>query len=217
MQRYLLAVDRFSTWIGKTFSWCIAILTVVVCYDVFLRYALSAPTLWGFDVSYMLYGALFMMAGAYTLALDGHVRGDFLYGSMRPRMQAALDLALYILFFIPGIAALAYAGVDFAATSWRLGEHSSLTSGGPPLYYFKTLIPIAGALVLFQGHVEIIRCIICLKTGAWPPRLHDVEEADVVEMQLKESDLVSEADKRLAIEKVHELEKTEPGQHKGGV
>ncbi len=217
MQQYLLSIDRISTWIGKTFSWCIAILTLVVCYDVFMRYAMDAPTLWAFDASYMLYGALFMMAGAYTLAQDGHVRGDFIYGSMRPRWQAAFDLVLYIIFFIPGIAALAYAGVDFAEISWRLNEHSSLTSGGPPLYYFKTLIPIAGALVLFQGHVEIIRCLVCLRTGAWPQRLHDVEEIDVVEMQLKESDLVSEADKQLAIEKVHELEKIEQGQHKGGV
>jgi TRAP-type mannitol/chloroaromatic compound transport system permease small subunit len=215
MQRYLLAVDRFSTWIGKAFSWCIAILTIIVCYDVFLRYVLSSPTLWAFDVSYMLYGTLFMMAGAYTLAQNGHVRGDFLYGSMRPRTQATLDLILYILFFIPGIAALAYSGIDFAATSWRLNEHSSLTSGGPPIYYFKTLIPIAGALVLFQGHVEIIRCILCLKTGAWPDRLNDVEETDVVEMQLKGSDLVSEEDKKLAIEKVKELEKGEPSQRKG--
>jgi TRAP-type mannitol/chloroaromatic compound transport system permease small subunit len=215
MQRYLLAVDRFSTWIGKAFSWCIAILTIIVCYDVFLRYVLSSPTLWAFDVSYMLYGTLFMMAGAYTLAQNGHVRGDFLYGSMRPRTQATLDLILYILFFIPGIAALAYSGIDFAATSWRLNEHSSLTSGGPPIYYFKTLIPIAGALVLFQGHVEIIRCILCLKTGAWPDRLSDVEETDVVEMQLKGSDLVSEEDKKLAIEKVKELEKGEPAQRKG--
>ncbi|HLQ26353.1 MAG TPA: TRAP transporter small permease subunit [Acidiferrobacterales bacterium] len=217
MQRYLFVIDEISTWVGKTAAWLIAVLTVVVCYDVMMRYGFDAPTLWAFDTSYMLYGALFMMCGAYTLAQDGHVRGDFLYNSFPPRIQAALDLVLYIAFFVPGIAALSYAGVDFAATSWHLDEHSSLTSGGPPLYHFKALIPLAGALVMLQGLAEITRCIMCLKTGEWPQRLKDVEEIDVVEMQLKESVLVTEADKKMAIDKVHELEKKEPGQHKGGV
>lgn len=217
MQRYLLFVDNISTWVGKAFAWSIVVLTAIICYDVIWRYAFNSATDWAFDMSYMLYGALFMMSGAYTLAQGGHVRGDFLYSSFQPRLQAALDLALYLLFFIPGIAALAYSGIDFAKTSWLLNEHSSLSSGGPPLYHFKTLIPIAGALVLLQGLVEITRCVICLKTGQWPQRLKDVEEIDVVEMQLKESTLVSEEDKKYAIEKAHELEKIEPGQHKGGV
>ncbi|HVS26712.1 MAG TPA: TRAP transporter small permease subunit [Burkholderiales bacterium] len=217
MQRYLLFVDNISTWVGKAFAWLIVVLTAIICYDVIWRYAFNSATDWAFDMSYMLYGALFMMCGAYTLAQDGHVRGDFLYDSFQPRLQAALDLALYLLFFIPGIAALAYSGIDFAKTSWVLHEHSSLSSGGPPLYHFKTLIPIAGALVLLQGLVEITRCVICLKTGEWPQRLKDVEEIDVVEMQLKESTLVSEEDKKYAIEKAHELEKAEAGQHKGGV
>lgn len=217
MDRYLFFIDSISTWVGKAFSWCIAILTAVVCYDVVMRYGFDAPTLWAFDTSYMLYGALFMMCGAYTLAQDGHVRGDFLYGSFRPRLQAGLDLALYLVFFLPGIAALLYSGVDFARTSWALNEHSALTSGGPPLYQFKTLIPIAGALVLLQGFAEISRCVICLKNGEWPRRLRDVEEIDIVEMQLAESTLVDEADKKRAIDSVHALEKIEPGQHKGGV
>lgn len=179
VQRALLLIDGISTWTGKAFAWAIVVLTLAIVYEVVARYVFNAPTQWAFDVSYMLYGALFMMAGAYTLARNGHVRGDVLYGFLPVRVQAGFDLVLYFLFFIPGIAALAYFGIGFAATSWSLGEHSSLTPGGPPIYHFKTLIPIAGALVLLQGFAEIIRCVIALKTGLWPRRLHDVEEVDV--------------------------------------
>jgi len=217
MERYLFFIDSISTWVGKAFAWLIVVLTAVICYDVTWRYGFNSATDWAFDTSYMLYGALFMMCGAYTLAQDGHVRGDFLYNSFSPRLQAALDLTLYLIFFIPGIAALAYSGIDFAKTSWFLKEHSALSAGGPPLYHFKTLLPIAGMLVLLQGIAEISRCVICLKTGQWPRRLKDVEEIDVVEMQLKESTLVSEEDKKYAIEKAHELEHIEPSQHKSGV
>jgi TRAP-type mannitol/chloroaromatic compound transport system permease small subunit len=148
VQRFLFLVDNISTWCGKAFAWLILLLMAVVCIEVVKRYALNAPTAWIFDVTSMIYGALFMLAGAYTLAQDGHVRGDFLYSSMRPRVQAGLDLALYFVFFIPGIAALVYAGWDYAHASWAIREHSSITAEGPPIYHFKTLIPIAGALVL---------------------------------------------------------------------
>ena len=127
----------------------------------------------------MMYGAAFMMAGAYTLAKNGHVRGDVLYGFFPPRLQAGLDLALYFLFFIPGILALIWAGYDYAAESFAIREHSTLTANGPPLYPFKMVIPIAGVLLILQGVVEIIRCIICLRNGEWPKREHDVEEVDV--------------------------------------
>ena len=183
MQRYLFFVDRISEWSGKAFAWLIVVLTCAISYDVLARNLFSAPTDWAYDAAYILYGSLFMMAGAYTLSRNGHVRGDVLYGFFPPRVQAGLDLTLYFLFFIPGIAALAYAGVDFARTSWSLNEHSSVMSGGPPLYHFKTLIPIAGALVLLQGLAEIVRCIQCLKTGVWPQRAHDVEEVDVEELK----------------------------------
>ena len=143
----------------------------VVCIEVFKRYILNAPTAWIFDADNMMYGTLFMLCGAYTLAQNAHVRGDFLYSSMRPRTQAGLDLVLYIVFFIPGIAALIYAGADYAADSWRIAEHSNVTSDGPPVYHFKTVIPIAGALVMLQGVAEIIRAVVCLKTGEWPSRL----------------------------------------------
>jgi TRAP-type mannitol/chloroaromatic compound transport system permease small subunit len=159
-----------------------------------------------FDLDNMLYGTLFMMCGAYTLAQDAHVRGDFLYGSFKPRTQATLDLVLYILFFLPGVIALVYAGIDYAGISWRINEHSNVTSDGPPVYPFKTIIPIAGVLVLIQGLAEIVRCIVCLKTGQWPDRLKDVEEIDVIEQQLAGSTLVDEESRKRAIEGAHEID-----------
>jgi TRAP-type mannitol/chloroaromatic compound transport system permease small subunit len=216
MEIWIRRIDLLSTAVGKVFGWLILVLTVVVCWDVIARYVFAAPTDWAFDTSYMLYGTLFMMAGAYTLARNGHVRGDFLYASMKPRTQAALDLLLYFLFFIPGIAALMYSGVDFARMSWHLREHSSLTPGGPPIYPFKTIIPIAGALVLLQGFAEIGRCVICLRTGSWPARLKDAEEIDIVEAQLAHSDLVSEEDKRRAREKMLHLEEDAKQRHVAG-
>ena len=180
MDRVLLLVDGISTWVGKTFGWCILILTLVTSYEVFSRYMFNAPTEWAFDASYMLYGALFMMAGAYTLARNAHVRGDFLYRKWSPRRQATLDLILYILFFFPGILALIYAGYNFARFSWLMNEHSSASPNGPPVYHFKMLIPITGVLMLMQGIVETIRCAICIRDGQWPQRLHDVEELDKI-------------------------------------
>jgi len=179
MQKLLYFVDRVSTWVGQAFAWLILALTLQVSWEVFSRYVLNTPNAWSFDLMIMMYGTSFMMAGAYTLAKDGHVRGDVLYGFFPPRLQAALDLLLYILFFIPGIVALVWAGYTYAEESWAINEHSTLTANGPPLYPFKTVIPIAGALLLAQGVVEIVRCIACLKEGDWPPREQDVEEVDV--------------------------------------
>src|SRR5919205_913772 len=176
VEKFLHTIDGISTWVGKTAAWLIIALMSVVCVEVFKRYIMNAPTAWIFDADNMLYGSLFMLCGAYTLAQDGHVRGDFLYSSMRPRTQAFLDLILYFVFFIPGIAALIYAGYFYAADSWRINEHSNVTAEGPPVYHFKTVIPIAGALVMLQGLAEIARCVICLRTGAWPERMNDVEE-----------------------------------------
>jgi len=206
VQSMLLMIDRISTWAGKTTAWLILLLMSVVCIEVFKRYILNAPTSWVFDAENMLYGTLFMMCGAYTLAQDAHVIGDFLYGSMKPRTQASLDLALYILFFLPGIAALIYAGYDYASISWRINEHSNVTSEGPPVYPFKTVIPIAGVLVLIQGVAEIVRCVVCLQTGRWPDRLKDVEEIDVIEQQLAGSTLVDEEARKLAIEQAHDID-----------
>jgi TRAP-type mannitol/chloroaromatic compound transport system permease small subunit len=208
VQRLLHAVDAVSTWAGKAAAWLIIALTAVVCVEVFKRYVLNAPTAWIFEANNMLYGALFMLAGAYALAQNAHVRGDFLYGSMRPRTQASLDLVLYIVFFLPGIAALLYAGYRFAALSWRIGEHSSVLAEGPPVYPFKTVIPIAGALIMLQGLAEIVRCVVCLRTGAWPSRLQDVTEMDVLEEQLALSEHVDEETRQRAIERAGKIEET---------
>jgi TRAP-type mannitol/chloroaromatic compound transport system permease small subunit len=205
VQRSLLVVDRISAWSGKLFAWLIVALALTVGVEVFKRYILNAPTSWIFDLNSMLYGTIFMMCGAYALAQNAHVRGDFLYGSMRPRMQAGLDLMLYFLFFLPGVIALLYAGYGFAKLSWLINEHSNVTADGPPVYHFKTVIPIAGALVLIQGFAEIVRCVICLRTGAWPARLKDVEETDVIATQLSQSDSVDEESRRSAIERAHNI------------
>ncbi|GIZ53099.1 TRAP transporter small permease subunit [Noviherbaspirillum aridicola] len=179
MQKLLFAVDRMSTRIGHLFSWLILALTLQVSWEVFSRYVLNTPNPWAFDLMIFMYGIVFMMAGAYTLAKNGHVRGDVLYGFFPPRLQAGLDLALYILFFIPGVVALVWAGYTFAEESWAIRETSNITANGPPLYPFKMAIPIAGFFLLLQGVVEIIRCAMCLRDGAWPKREEDVEEVDV--------------------------------------
>jgi len=183
MQKILLLVDKISTWVGHAFSFLIVALTLLVTWEVFSRYALDNPHAWAFDAMNMLYGTLFMMAGAYTLAKNGHVRGDVLYGFFQPRTQASWDLLLYIVFFIPGVIALTYAGYFYAAESWAINEHSNVTADGPPVYPFKTVIPVAGAFLLVQGSVEIIRCVICIRQGAWPSREEDVEEVDVEELK----------------------------------
>lgn len=182
----LRIVDQISTAVGKTAGWCILILTFVTCYEVFMRYVFSAPTTWAFDASYMLYGALFMLAGAYALSRNSHVRGDFIYRAWPVRRQAGMDLTLYVLFFFPGILALIYSGYGFAELSWLMSERSSASPSGPPVYHFKTLIPVTGALMLLQGIVEFMRCIIAVRDGEWPARLHDVQELDQQMLQKAE-------------------------------
>src|SRR5215510_6158869 len=216
VQSVLHAIDGLSTWVGKAFAWFLMILMTVVCVVAFKRYILNAPTAWIFDLDNMLYGTLFMLCGAYTLAQNAHVRGDFLYSSMRPRMQAALDVALYFVFFLPGIAALVYAGWDYAMDSWRINEHSNVTAEGPPVYQFKFMIPLAGALVLLQGAAEIARCVICLKTGAWPSRLADVSEIDVIEEQLEHSQFVDEEARKAAIARALTIEESARQRGMGG-
>lgn len=183
MQKILLLVDAISTWIGHLFAWLILALTGLICYEVFARYVLNNPHPWAFDVQIMFYGTLFMMAGAYALSKNGHVRGDVLYGFLQPRTQATIDLILYIVFFIPGVVAIVWAGYSYAGESFAIREHSSITADGPPLYPFKMMLPLAGAVLLLQGLVEIIRCLLCLKTGEWPSREHDVEEVDVEKLK----------------------------------
>ncbi len=178
MQKFMLAVDRLSTWIGKAFAWAIVLLTGMISYEVFSRYVLGRPHAWMLDAQIMMYGVLFMMAGAYTLSKNGHVRGDVLYGFFRPRTQAAVDLVLYILFFLPGVIALTWAGWGFFQDSLAIRE-TTFNADPIPVYPFKFVIPAAGAILLLQGIVEIARCVICLRQGQWPSREQDVEEVDV--------------------------------------
>lgn len=191
MQKLLLAVDSLSTWFGKACAWTVIGLTLLITWEVFSRYVLNTPHAWVLDAQIMLYGVLFMSAGAYTLAKSGHVRGDVLYGFFSPRTQAGWDLALYILFFLPGIVALTYAGWFFANESLAIREQT-FNADPLPVYPFKFVVPIAGAFLLLQGIVEIIRCIMCLQTGEWPKRAQDVEEVDVD--KLKEMVNVKDAD-----------------------
>jgi TRAP-type mannitol/chloroaromatic compound transport system permease small subunit len=179
MQSLLLLADKISTRVGQISAWSIVALTLLIGWEVFSRYILSNPHPWVMDAANMLYGVLFMMAGAYTLSKNGHVRGDVLYGFFKPRTQAFFDLVLYLAFFLAGTVALVYAGWDFFTTSLAQNEHSSIAADGPPIYPFKAIIPIAGLLLLLQGFAEIIRCVICLKVGQWPSREQDVEEVDV--------------------------------------
>lgn len=181
-------IDRINTAIGKVAGWAIVILTFAICYEVFCRYVLRAPTEWAFDASYMLYGALFMLAGPYTLARNAHVRGDFLYRAWPARRQATIDLVLYVLFFFPGIIAFAWLGYSFASMSQVMGERSMNWPSGPPIWPYKALIPVVGVLMVFQGLAEVARCVICLRTGEWPPRLHDVEETERLILERAENE-----------------------------
>jgi TRAP-type mannitol/chloroaromatic compound transport system permease small subunit len=202
VQRLLLAVDRFSTSLGHLFAWLIVGLTGLITWEVLSRKA-GVPHAWAFDAQIMAYGIMFMMAGAYTLAKNGHVRGDVLYGFFPPRLQASVDLVLYLVFFLPGTVAMVYAGWIYAAESFAIREHSTVTVDGPPVYPFKAFIPLAGALILLQGLVEIVRCLACLRTGDWPSRQQDVVEVDVeklkAQVHVKDEDLA--ALDRLVVEK----------------
>ncbi len=178
MKNVLLMVDRASTWLGQTFAWLIVALTGLIAWEVFSRYVLNNPHDWSLDAQIMMYGTLFMLAGAYTLAKNGHVRGDVLYGFFEPRTQAWIDLVLYVLFFLPGIVALTWAGWTFAQESVAIRE-STFSATPLPLYPFKFMIPLAGLMLLLQGLVEIVRCAQCIRDGQWPSREQDVEEVDV--------------------------------------
>ncbi|MBU4182066.1 MAG: hypothetical protein A3B67_04025 [Burkholderiales bacterium RIFCSPHIGHO2_02_FULL_66_10] len=194
MQQFLWTVDRLSTGFGKLCAWAVVGLTLLISWEVFSRYVLNTPHAWVLDAQIMLYGLLFMTAGAYTLAKNGHVRGDVLYGFFEPRTQASIDLVLYIVFFLPGIVALTWAGWTFANDSLAIREQT-FNADPLPIYPFKFVVPVAGAMLLLQGLVEILRCVICLKTGVWPTREEDVEEVDVDKLKemvhVKDSDIES--------------------------
>jgi TRAP-type mannitol/chloroaromatic compound transport system permease small subunit len=178
MQKLLLAIDAVSTWIGKAAAWAAVGLTLLISWEVFSRYVMNNPHAWVFDAQIMLYGTMFMLAGAYTLSKNGHVRGDVLYGFFSTRAQATVDLVLYFLFFLPGVVALTWAGWSYAQESLAIREQT-FSATPLPLYPFKFVIPLAGATLLLQGFAEIARCVICLRDGQWPSRERDVEEVDV--------------------------------------
>ena len=186
MDRLLEFINTLSTWVGKAFGWSILILTFGVSYEVFMRYGLNNPTTWSYDIMYMMYGGLFLMAGPYTVSRDAMVRGDFIYRLWRPRTQAVVDLLLYLLFYFPGVTALIYAGYHFAYLAWRFGETSIFSPISIPIYPMKMLIPTAGVLLFLQGIFEVVRCIRCIRDGAWPPRPHDVEELEAKILQEQE-------------------------------
>jgi TRAP-type mannitol/chloroaromatic compound transport system permease small subunit len=172
------AVEELSIWVGRAFGWCILLLTLSIAYEVFVRYALNAPTLWAFDMSVQMYGALFLMAGPYALAQDTHVRADVVYRLWSVRTQAKVDMVLYFLFFFPGMLALVWFGWEIAMDSWRYKEVSWNSPARIQIYYFKTLIPIAGGLFILQGIAECMRCSIAIKTNKWLPRLKDARETE---------------------------------------
>lgn len=205
--RALIAVDRLSTLVGQTFSWSILLLTFAITYEVIARKFFAAPTNWGYDSQYMLYGMLFMFAGAYALSRNGHVRGDFLYRMLSARRQAMLDLLLYLLFFFPAIFAFMVAGFHFFELSRQQNEHSMFSPSGPVIWPFKGIIPIVGFLLLLQGLVEVVRCVRCIRSGEWPQRLHDVEELDQV--------ILAQAAQKSPEELARELAEGDAVLHKG--
>ncbi|QFU09987.1 Tripartite ATP-independent periplasmic transporters, DctQ component [Rhodobacteraceae bacterium THAF1] len=183
MISYIRFADSVSAWFGKAFAWLIIFMSVGTGYEVFVRYVLNKPTTWALDVSWIMYGTLFMMGGAYTLSRGGHVRGDFLYRLWSPQTQAKVDLVLYFLFFFPGVLALIFAGWKYAARSWQYGEVSVNSPAGIPIYQFKTIIVAAGILLLIQGVAEVFRCIHCIRTGTWIKAHEDVFETEDLLMQ----------------------------------
>lgn len=178
MQKLILAIDQVSKTVGHAFAWCIMALTLGTCYEVFVRYAMDDPTSWAFDLSYLMYGAVFYMAGAYTLSRAGHVRADMFYRRWQPRTQAVVELVLYVIFFFPGILALVVAGGAYGLESLRLREVSVNSPAGVPIWPLKMMIPVGAGLIALQGLAEVLRCIVCLRVGDWPQRLHDVEELE---------------------------------------
>ena len=178
MLKFVHSIEGLSIWVGRAFGWCILILTLSVSYEVFMRYVLNSPTVWAFDMMVQMYGALFLMAGPYALAQDTHVRGDVLYRLFPVRWQARLDFLLYLIFFFPGILALFWYGWEIASDSWRYKEVSWNSPARIQIYFFKTLIPLAGILLLLQGFAELVRCWAAMRTGVWMKRLDDVRETE---------------------------------------
>ena len=191
MESYIQFADKVSAWFGKAFAWCILIMTFGIGYEVFVRYVLRDPTAWAFDISYMMYGALFMMGGAYTLSRDGHVRGDFIYRLWSPRTQAKVEFVLYLIFFFPGVLALIIAGWKYASRSWRYFEVSVMSPANVPIFQFKMIIVAAGILLLIQGIAQVFRCVLCIRNGEWPKHSEDIEEMEDLLLHGREQEILA--------------------------
>ncbi len=178
MLRVIHLIDRLTTWVGRSFAWLILLMAFGMGYEVLSRYLFNAPTAWAYDMSYILYGTLFMVGGAYTLSRNAHVRGDFLYRLWKPRTQAKVELTLYILFFFPGVLALVFAGGEYAGRSWQYMEKSVFSPAGVPIFHFKTMLVVGGGLLLIQGVAQVCRCLVCIRTGEWPGEVRDVTELE---------------------------------------
>jgi TRAP-type mannitol/chloroaromatic compound transport system permease small subunit len=180
MEVWIRRIDILSKSIGHAFSWCVLILTASTCFEVFMRYVLNSPTAWAFDMSYMMYGALFMMSGAYAVSRNSHVRGDFIYRKWSNRTQAKVDLTLYLIFFFPAIFAMVYTGSQYGFESMRILESSVNSPAGVPVWPLKMVIFVTGVTLLIAGAAEVMRCLVCLRTGQWLSRSGDVEELEQV-------------------------------------
>jgi TRAP-type mannitol/chloroaromatic compound transport system permease small subunit len=216
MHTYIRFADTLSAWVAKAFAWCVMVMTLGVSYEVFVRYVLGRPTVWAFDVSYIMYGTLFMLGGAYALSRDAHVRADIIYRLMSPRKQATLELILYFLFFFPGILALIFAGWKYVSRSWRYLEVSISSPANIPVYQFKTVIVVAGVLLLLQGIAQVMRCIICLRTGEWPPQPRDVEELEKLLMQEKSLEVLEHSSEAVDVVIEDPLPEDRPRNPNGG-
>ena len=188
MKAYIKFADNLSTSMGKAFSWCIVILMGGTCYEVTMAYIFNKPTLWNFDFSMQMYGAILMMSGAYCLATESHVRGDVIYRLFKPKTQGWIDLTLYFIFFFPGVIALAFYGYDYATLAWKIKETSWSSPAQIQIYMAKSLIPAAGVLLTIQGVAEVFRSVICIKTGHWPSRMVVAEETEQILMKKAESE-----------------------------
>ena len=216
MHGYIRFADSLSAWVGKAFAWTIMVMTLGVSYEVFVRYVLKSPTVWAFDISYMMYGTLFMLGGAYALSRDSHVRADIFYRLMSDRAQARLELVLYFVFFFPGVLALIFAGWKYVARSWRYQEVSTMSPANIPIYQFKTVIIVAGVLLVIQGIAQVIRCVICLQRGSWPSPPQDVEELEKLLLQKKSLEVLGHGSEAVDVVTPDPVDEPNRGRTGGG-
>lgn len=158
-------LDGVSEWTGRFTAWLIVPLILIISYEVFVRYTFNAPTIWAFEMQFMLYASSFMLGAAYTLLYGEHIRTDILYNRWSVRWQGIVDATLYLLFYFPGIALFLWAGWDFAYRSWVIRELSEFSPWRPPVYPLKMTIPLTAALLFLQGISEFTKSLYAAITG----------------------------------------------------